>query len=153
MANVIDGVHLVLDGKSKDVSLFSKDNIEKLLVELVDVMEMTIIFGPMVEEVPVDPAKLTGDVFKDEGGVSGLCLVNTSHVALHCWPMRNFVMFDASSCKRFDPYKVVSILRERLGLSAVRAKAFVRNQSLDKPNEIVLQFGAATGPTDSDELG
>ena len=39
---------------------------------------------------------------KDDWGVSGICLIIESHIALHTYPSKMFVFLDIFSCKDFD---------------------------------------------------
>lgn len=103
MANKIDGVHLVLDGISDAPNeCFTEANIHAMIAELARALNMQIIMGPVSQEVEVDPSKLTGDVFVDEGGISTICMISTSHISFHTWPLRGVFMADIFSCKSFD---------------------------------------------------
>lgn len=124
--NVIDGLHLIVDGTTTDVSMYSESNLVRMFEELVEAMGMQIIVAPFFKEVEIEPALLTGDRFHDEGGISGLCMVNTSHLAVHCWPLRNAFMFDASSCKRFDAEVAVGIIRRYLKVDRLRVHRIIR---------------------------
>lgn len=124
--NVIDGLHLIVDGTTTDVSVYEEKNLTEMFEVLVQAMGMTIIVPPFFKEVTVEPELLTGDRFRDEGGISGLCMVNTSHLAVHCWPLRNAFMFDASSCKRFDSDVAVDILRRYLKADRLRVHRVIR---------------------------
>ena len=41
--------------------------------------------------------------FGDEGGVTGICVLSTSHCSIHTWPLRPFFVMDVYSCRDFDP--------------------------------------------------
>jgi S-adenosylmethionine/arginine decarboxylase-like enzyme len=124
--NVIDGLHLIVDGSTADVTLYAEHNLTEMFHDLVSTMDMSIIVPPFFKDVELDPKLLTGDRFRDEGGISGLCMVNTSHLAIHCWPLRNAFMFDASSCKRFDPDKAVKVLSSYLKPTRLRVHRIIR---------------------------
>ncbi len=103
MANRIDGLHLVVDGTVEDPpSAFSEANLRALMLKLVDDLKMQLIWGPMFKVVEIDESKLTGDEFQDEGGISGFCMIGTSHISIHVWPLRKHFSMDVFSCKRFD---------------------------------------------------
>jgi len=103
MANQIDGLHLISDGRVYDPDrVFKKKNLKALLLKLVEVLEMQLIWGPEFLDVKLDPSKLTGDVFQDEGGISGFCMIGTSHISIHVWPLRQHFSMDVFSCKTFD---------------------------------------------------
>jgi S-adenosylmethionine decarboxylase len=75
----------------------------------------------MVYEVPCDPevlerVKKTGK-FEDEGGITSIQVISTSHLSLHAWPLQNFFSLDAFSCKDFDAELALSIIRETLAVT------------------------------------
>jgi S-adenosylmethionine decarboxylase len=103
MANEIDGLHLIVDGLVESPkSAFTKKNLRNLLLRLVQDLKMQLIFGPIFHDVEIDESKLTGDVFQDEGGISGFCMIGTSHISIHVWPLRKHFSMDIFSCKQFD---------------------------------------------------
>jgi S-adenosylmethionine decarboxylase len=103
MANEIDGLHLVVDGLVESPKkVFSEKNLRALLLQLVKDLKMQLIFGPVFHEVEIEPSRLTGDVFQDEGGISGFCMIGTSHISIHVWPLRKHFSMDVFSCKQFD---------------------------------------------------
>ena len=67
-----------------------------------------------------DLKKLHSQVFKDEGGVSVQALISTSHICIHCWPNRDFFMFDIVSCKSFSPVDVANYLILGLGVHEIK---------------------------------
>jgi len=103
MANEIDGLHLIVDGLVESPKfVFTKKNLRNLLLQLVKDLDMQLILGPLFHNVKIDESKLTGDVFQDEGGVSGFCMIGTSHISIHVWPLRQHFSMDIFSCKQFD---------------------------------------------------
>jgi S-adenosylmethionine decarboxylase len=113
MANVIDGLHLIADGQVPERRIkeaFSEKGLTTLMLDLVKVLDMQLIFGPLFKEVEIEPEKLTGDVFQDEGGISGICMIGTSHISVHVWPLRQHVSMDVFSCKPFDEEKARSVI-------------------------------------------
>jgi S-adenosylmethionine/arginine decarboxylase-like enzyme len=67
-----------------------------------------------------DLKKLYSQVFRDEGGVSVQALISTSHICIHCWPNRDFFMFDIVSCKSFSPVDVANYLIIGLGVREIK---------------------------------
>ena len=114
MANVIDGLHMTVDGVTDDPGLFSQENLSILIKELAKALEMDIIYGPIFKSVELDPSKLTGNSFQDEGGVSGFCMISTSHISIHVWPLRKMFMLDSFSCKSFDHELALEIIEKCL---------------------------------------
>ena len=129
MANKIDGLHLIADGRVKNPRrVFTRKNLQALLLKLVDDLNMQLIWGPKFKKVDLDPEKLTGDVFQDEGGISGFCMIGTSHISIHVWPLRQHFSMDVFSCKDFDEAKARATIVEFLGPEGVSFTAIKRRQ-------------------------
>lgn len=110
------GLHIILDGYVKDPSVFNGPALKNAFEKLAEELEMKIIMGPNFLEVELDPTKLQSDVFQDEGGITGMCVISTSHMSIHCWPIRKCFSMDVFSCKDFDGDKAKEIIWELLGV-------------------------------------
>lgn len=110
------GLHIILDGYVKDPSVFNGPALKNAFEKLAEELEMKIIMGPDFLEVELDPAKLQSDVFQDEGGITGMCVISTSHMSIHCWPIRKCFSMDVFSCKDFDAHKAKEIIWSLLGV-------------------------------------
>lgn len=131
MANVIDGLHLIADGQVPERRIeaaFSKVGLTTLMLDLVKVLDMQLIFGPLFKKVKLEPKKLTGDVFQDEGGISGICMIGTSHISVHVWPLRRHFSMDVFSCKSFDEAKAKATLEKHFQPENVAYTAVKRKQ-------------------------
>lgn len=113
------GRHLIIDGYVDDAGSFSEENLKGMFHRLVSALDMQILSGPTFVEVPLDSTKLQTSEFQDEGGITGSCIISTSHLAIHCWPLRRFFSADIFSCKDFDVHRAMSVLHEHLGLERV----------------------------------
>lgn len=96
----IGGTHLILDGKLRDNSDLSSENIIQLFDNIVDSLNMIYLTRPVVTPVPLEPNKIETE--EDEGGISVYAQITTSHIALHVWPLRRAFCMDIFSCKPFD---------------------------------------------------
>ncbi len=115
MANVIDGLHVIADWSVPERRIeeaFSRVGLTTLMLDLVKVLDMQLIYGPKFKKVRVDPSKLTGDVFQDEGGISGFCMIGTSHISVHVWPLRRHFSMDVFSCKSFNDVKARKVIEK-----------------------------------------
>jgi len=110
------GLHIILDGYVKDPSVFNGPSLKNAFEKLAEELEMKIIMGPDFLEVDLDPSKLQSDVFQDEGGITGMCVISTSHMSIHCWPIRKCFSMDVFSCKDFDGNKAKEIIWDLLGV-------------------------------------
>jgi S-adenosylmethionine/arginine decarboxylase-like enzyme len=105
-----------VDGRVIDgAPLASPTELLELVYEVARIAKMEILHV-MVADVKQDVKKLGREVFADEGGLSVLALISTSHIALHAWPLRRRVMFDMVSCRAFDPGAVREVVVQRLGV-------------------------------------
>lgn len=114
------GRHIKILGLGAPDSLGSAANVKSTLVELVDVLGMRVLGVPHMYEVETEIEKLGVEPFEDEGGVTGVCVLSTSHCAIHTWPLRSFFVMDVYSCRDFDPELVSALLEKRLGAHALR---------------------------------
>jgi len=126
MANVIDGLHLVVDGTVRDPIVFSEHHLRELFIALVRALDMEIIDGPRFRKIPVEKSKLDGDGFQDEGGISAYAMISTSHISIHCWPLRSIFMLDVFSCKRFDENDAMHIINKMLGTRSFLSTTVLR---------------------------
>jgi S-adenosylmethionine/arginine decarboxylase-like enzyme len=45
-------------------------------------------------------------------GLTGVCIIETSHITMHTFEKNNFIAFDLYSCKNYDEKKVIELLEE-----------------------------------------
>jgi S-adenosylmethionine decarboxylase len=109
------GRHIKVLGRGSAELLGHASAVESMLRDLIGILGMRILGEPHMYEVEVEIAKLGVEPFEDEGGVTGVCVLSTSHCAIHTWPLRPFFVMDVYSCRDFDPGHVQRHLEERLG--------------------------------------
>lgn len=109
------GRHIKVLGRGSPALLGSGNVVSEVLKELVDLLGMRILGQPHVYEVETEIAKLGVEPFEDEGGVTGVCVLSTSHCTIHTWPLRPFFVMDVYSCRDFDPRTVEKQLQRKLG--------------------------------------
>lgn len=64
-------------------------------------------------------------------GVTGVVVLSTSHVAVHTWPHRSYLVMDLYSCRDFSSRPVLSTIRDYFG--PVRYRFHDLSHSLDLP--------------------
>jgi S-adenosylmethionine/arginine decarboxylase-like enzyme len=131
------GLHLIMDAKVADSSVFTREKLETLFAKLIQALEMAPLDKAMIYEVPVDPevlerVKRTGK-FEDEGGISCLQVISTSHLSLHAWPLQNFFSADCFSCKDFNADLAIALLKETLMVTA--ADTLVVHRTKPEPGQ------------------
>lgn len=147
--NATAGRHVVVDGFVRDAGVFSSEILTSLFHDVVKALDMTILKGPDFVEVPVDPevlerVKLTGK-FEDEGGITGTCIISTSHIAIHCWPLQNFFSMDVFSCKDFEHDKALTIIRDVLGVTEANVHVLNRLRPMRRDPVVVAAFPNMNG--------
>lgn len=57
---------------------------------------------PVIYNVPLQIRKMGAEPYEDEGGVTGVIVLSTSHCAIHTWPLQNKAVLDLYSCRDYD---------------------------------------------------
>lgn len=109
------GRHIKVLGKASPDALRSVDGVKEFLTDLVFELGMRPLGDTHMYEVEEEIHKMGVEPFEDEGGVTGVCVLSTSHCCLHTWPLREFFVMDIYSCRDFDPAVVGEFIATRLG--------------------------------------
>jgi S-adenosylmethionine/arginine decarboxylase-like enzyme len=83
-------------------------NVNKLLVEMCSSIEMMPLGGPYTAEVKEDDGNGIND------GISGVLIIKTSHISLHCWNYWKAARITVDSCEDFDEQNLIDLLVDRL---------------------------------------
>jgi S-adenosylmethionine/arginine decarboxylase-like enzyme len=138
----IAGVHLIVDAYcSEPDSTLTKSNILSCFDRLIKALDMIYLGEPLVYQLPIDHSKLDSEL--DEGGISVIAPITTSHMSLHGWPARGAIMLDIFSCKHFDVEEAIAILRDCLKIKSCRTT--VVNRQDPKDNDYCFDFSAFRG--------
>jgi S-adenosylmethionine decarboxylase len=114
------GRHIKVLGIGSPDKLRSITGVETFLKDMVEALGMRCLGEPHTYEVEEEIEKLGVEPFEDEGGVTGVCVLSTSHCAIHTWPLRSFFVMDVYSCRDFDEQVVRKMIRERFETTKVR---------------------------------
>jgi S-adenosylmethionine/arginine decarboxylase-like enzyme len=109
------GRHIKVLGRGSASRLGDVNTVKTMLVDLIDVLGMRLLDKAHMYEVETEIEKLGKEPFEDEGGVTGVCVLSTSHCSIHTWPLRPFFVMDVYSCRDFDTTEVERFLSKRLG--------------------------------------
>jgi len=123
----IAGLHLLVDGAVKDPEVFTESCLHELMVQLVLDLNMELIDGPRFKHVELDPTKLENISFQDEGGISGYCMISTSHISIHVWPLRKAFMMDVFSCTEFNAEVAERTIRKYLNPTSMDVQSISRS--------------------------
>jgi S-adenosylmethionine decarboxylase len=130
------GRHIKILGRGSASRLGDAKTVETMLVDLIEILGMRLLGEPHMYEVETEIAKLGVEPFEDEGGVTGVCVLSTSHCSIHTWPLRPFFVMDVYSCRDFDAAAVETFLGERLSaydLQVTDVSASLDYRFADKP--------------------
>lgn len=130
------GRHIKVLGRGTPSKLGDAKNVETMLVDLIDILGMRMLDKAHMYEVETEISKLGAVPFEDEGGVTGVCVLSTSHCSIHTWPLRPFFVMDVYSCRDFDTAEVERFLTERMGgydLQITDVSASLEYKFADKP--------------------
>jgi len=109
------GRHIKVLGKGSPELLGSRKNVKAMLETMVEALGMRCLGRPHMYEVENEIRKLGVEPFEDEGGVTGVVVLSTSHCAIHTWPLRPFFVMDVYSCRDFEADIVEQVLVDHLG--------------------------------------
>jgi S-adenosylmethionine decarboxylase len=114
------GRHIKVLGKGSPELMSNVGSVKTMLEELVGALGMRMLDKAHLYEVEQEISKLGAEPFEDEGGVTGIAVLSTSHVSIHTWPLRPFFVMDVYSCRDFDPEVVEQQLSRHLGAYALQ---------------------------------
>lgn len=125
------GEHLTIDGYDGDFDLLSDKNlISQILTDLPRLLDMHTIIEPQVVEV-------SGNDFKDPGGVSGFVMIAESHISIHTFPKRGFLSADIYTCRNgLDQEKVEQYFKDKFVLQGIEVNFIIRGTRYPERNII-----------------
>lgn len=107
---MIEGRHVKFLGHGCDpAKLGNVEHVKATITALVEACGMRAL-GLHAYDVDIEIAKLRAEPFEDEGGITVVGVLSTSHAAIHTWPARGFFVLDVYSCRDFDPDAVRRLL-------------------------------------------
>jgi S-adenosylmethionine decarboxylase len=114
------GRHVKVVGYGDAARLGAVDNVRAFLEGVVQAVGMRPLGEPQMHDVALDLEKMNVEPFEDEGGVTGVVVLSTSHCSIHTWPLRRFFTFDLYSCRGFSDGKVLMALSHHFAVQTFR---------------------------------
>lgn len=105
------GKHIKVVGYANPDRLGAAFLVEAFLSNVVHALGMRMLGSPQIHDVAIDIQKLSVEPFEDEGGITGVAVLSTSHVSIHTWPLRKFFVLDVYSCRDFEAGVVLDVAR------------------------------------------
>jgi len=110
--------HLLLKFNT-DIPPIKKKVLYNLFISLADLIKMVILIKPKIAYV------------SDKGneGLTGTCIIKTSHISCHIWEKQNppLIHLDVYSCKKFNYKSVLRFLKKDLKAYNIKYKFLDRN--------------------------
>ncbi len=94
------GIHLLIE-VWKSPYLADLPYLEKVLRKCVQACQATLLNIDLHE-------------FSPNGGVSGVAILQESHISIHTWPEYEYAAMDIFVCGTVDPYKAIPVIKEFL---------------------------------------
>lgn len=112
------GRHLLAEYLDCDASILDdKDMIEKLLIEAAEAAGTAVVAAVIK---PFDPQ-----------GVSGVVVIEESHLSVHTWPENAYAAVDFFTCGDGDPLKAHAVIYEGLRAQKCEYELFSRGNIED----------------------
>ena len=107
------GQHYILDVWGFDTSLRDVD-FDKILLDASTVANANRLYGHVHN-------------FND-GGLSGVAVLEESHISFHTWPEREYVAFDIFMCGDTKPNLAIELIKKEIKAVKSNLKVFKRGQ-------------------------
>jgi len=108
------GQHLLIDLHDAD-RLDDLDHVERTLKRCVEVAGATLLHVHLYRTSP-------------KGAVSGVAVLEGSHIGVHSWPEAGYAAFDVFMCGSGDTQRIVDVLREAFSAGSVTVRERRRGQ-------------------------
>ena len=102
----------------KSQSISSENFIEKTLLEAAKILDLNVVNSTIHSFSPI--------------GISGVIVIQESHIAIHTWPEHDYVAIDFFTCnKAYDLKKGVDWLQEQFQAQSAELKEIKRGNLKD----------------------
>jgi len=107
------GIHLMVDGIiAQPVTM---ETVQYILTDLPSRIDMHILDGPhIMQGVPENP------------GITGIEVIDKSHIAIHTFTENNTISIDVYSCKAFNAKKAVEYLQKHIDFKEITTRTITR---------------------------
>jgi S-adenosylmethionine/arginine decarboxylase-like enzyme len=116
-----DGRVLVGVFRSDPEKLGDLGRIHRFLHHVVSEIRMRSL-GTHLYDVPIAIRRFGEDPLGDEGGITALVVLSTSHIALHTWPTEGGARISIDSCRDYDPAIILTLLVKHFDATDLKLK-------------------------------
>jgi S-adenosylmethionine decarboxylase proenzyme len=129
MDRTFAGRHVMIDAYVEDAALLRDgDALAGMLKEIASILGMQIIDGPYQVSVAETQVQENVVEFQDTGGLSGFCVISTSHLSFHSWPEYGYISLDIYSCKDYEAQKAIDFLNKFLKITQANVSDVIRRK-------------------------
>jgi len=112
-------LHLIVDGYyCNQQALSDSKGLMNFLGTFPEIISMNAISEPQVQEYHGSKS--------EDWGLSGFVLIAESHISVHTFPEKNFVNVDIFSCKAFDVYFSVEVIKKQFRTGRIQHQVLSR---------------------------
>jgi S-adenosylmethionine/arginine decarboxylase-like enzyme len=90
----------------------STEKVQELLTKATSSAGMRPLGTPVIYNVPLQIKKMGSEPYEDEGGVTGVLVLSTSHCAIHTWPLQNKAVMDLYSCRDYRTEDITTVIAD-----------------------------------------
>jgi len=117
--NLDSGRHVAINIRTKTPhNLDNIQHVEKLFNETIDAIQMNVLTPPQSHLVAPNAQNINHPT-NDDGGLTTFCIIDTSHIAYHSWPLQRRFRFSVDSCKDFNTDTVLEVLNKYFDIEAI----------------------------------
>lgn len=99
---------------------------------LQDPDRLRALFDDVIAGMGLTPVALSQwHQFPSPGGITGLCLLQESHLACHTFPEYGTICLNVFCCRPRDPFPFEAYLREQFGAREVRLRLLERTYGIE----------------------
>ena len=120
------------------------DYITRFFNDLITKIKMVALRAPEAVVVPPNAGNVE-DAHADDGGITVQCIISTSHIAYHSWPLQDRFRIVVDSCKDFSASEVVAMLRDRFPVKEMS----VQDMPYKAPAKVVRRQRMRHGPAET----
>ena len=135
------GTHVKLTFIGDRQRLGDIECIRSFLNQLVSDIKMKALDKPHCYSLPIVPENLPLECSRDEGGVTGVVVLSTSHAAIHTFPEHRYAVVDVYSCVEFDQYDVFYCVKTFFYAASYDIRMIDLSYSLCHPQALPIPKG------------
>lgn len=109
----MEALHLMIDAVCSVSKMKDEKLIQKILRDLPPKIGMRTLIDPITVKV--------------DNGISGIVIIDKSHISIHTFIDKQFSNIDVFSCKLFDVDKVIKYFRNKLDIKQLWTYTVSRN--------------------------